>query len=287
MRSSIDYNKKLHRLIISVSNIIYMQTAQPKTKIQDFLEKLSVMIKSASADEFTLLRIERETRDLLNKKIGDPAELYMVLSIVAYLKRDRKLAIDTMSNALALAPNNISILSSASVVYGAMGEVKLANSVLRKISALTPDDKSYVLENFGRAFSLCQIELAINLLEQFDKLTVNDPPKYIILRTPLLAMTQSFKEVGLSEGEYLDRQETAVEAVRENGYEVCHTSCVTGDDQGSFIITFHIDADEDVCAQVNFSIAEALIEKHENTGMDLVTINTRPLSHYPHVPEFA
>ena len=258
----------------------------PALKINEFIDELGEMSRTGKVDDFSIRRIERDVRVMLDKKVGDPADWYMVLGIVAYLRGERQQAFDAIQNALRLGPNQMMILCNAALVYGTMGEVRASDLIVRKLISLSLDDKVTMGANVERAYGLLQFELALSLQEQYDKLAINDKTDGLSVRTSLEYIRPAYKEFAMPDSQLLDRLETAVNAVRNSGYEVRRTSSSTLRD-GSVMLCLHVDADSDICAELNFAIADALVENYEDTGVALISLITRRLSQFSLAVELA
>jgi hypothetical protein len=270
------YNYKLQRNRKMIAPV-------PKLEINQLINEISAMVSSGNSSDLALRRVEKQTIALFESKAANPAHCHMVLGLVAMMQKDRAKCEKAVKNAIILAPRDSAVLMNGITCLTSMGNTRDAVALIKRMCDQFPDDKEILSYAIIQSHHVLQLSYACTLLCKFDKLAINDPVDLIRVRKPLLRAHETAEAYGMPESELLNRLETAIESVRARGLEVERSSSLTLHD-GTFHYQLHIDADSTACAETNFHIADALVEKYEDTGIEFFSVVCRPLADFNEPP---
>lgn len=230
--------------------------------------------------ELDLMRIERKTKDLLSNKKGDPAHCHMIFGIIGFLSGDRKKCESGSRNACLLAPGDATVLMNCMLTFTCIGNFSESIAAINAALVRFPDNKQVLACAIMQALQSLQYTLGASIMAQYDKLAINDAIDHLAdLRTPFMLLKKTAESYGMADAQMLERLETAVQTVREHGFEVRRTATTTLHD-GSCIYNLFLRADSQTCADTNFHIAESLVEKFDDTGINLFSIVCRPIADF-------
>ena len=200
-----------------------------------------------------------------NKANVDFATCQMGLAMAEFGLGDREEALRLASNAVTIASHDMPIVANAQFMFVNMGEIALA---LKTAEAVCMSSSVFTSALDFDSAAEC-LEQALRLGQSGD--TKAEIEKEIRFRREMSAAARS---LGFSAADLSDRATCAVEALRSAGRNIYWTA-LRGHDPGAATLEFFVDADPDVCAELNFVVAEALIGRFEDTAVDLLTMSVR------------
>ncbi|MGD7150447.1 tetratricopeptide repeat protein [Ralstonia pseudosolanacearum] len=211
-----------------------------------------------------------------NKANVDFATCQMGLAMAEFGLGDREEALRLASNAVTIASHDMPIVANAQFMFVNMGEIALALKTAEAARQRFPGDLEAVCMSSSVFTSALDFDSAAECLEQALRLgqsgdTKAEIEKEIRFRREMSAAARS---LGFSAADLSDRATCAVEALRSAGRNIYWTA-LRGHDPGAATLEFFVDADPDVCAELNFVVAEALIGRFEDTAVDLLTMSVR------------
>lgn len=259
-----------------------MIKAQPAPEIFQIVSDLTQIADDANFEEFPLQQSEVRIRRLLTTTDVEPAMCYVGLGLVGMLRGDVELTLSAANNAIALSPRNPVVVSMAITTLGNIGNLRDALVIISKFADKFLDDKDFLYCAVIHAMQSLNFSMANDLLSRFELLAVNDiHDKLKITRVSLVRTLNALMAQKFTEDELLERGETAIDTLRRRGFIVRTTSILTLHD-GSFLYQLYVEGDRAQCASMNFSIAESLIEKFDNTASELMSIICRPIGDIEH-----
>lgn len=251
-----------------------------KLETDEAIELLAEYSRSGNYTELDLMRIERKIKGLLSKGSVNPSHCHMIFGIIWFLMGDRRKCESAWRNSFLLGPGDPIVMMNGMVALTCIGNLSEAIVAINAAVERFPDNKRVLACATMQALQALQFSLGMNLMLEYDKLAINDHTDQIAApRKQLMLIKESAETYGMTEAQMLERLETAVESVRRSGFEVRRTSTM-GLHDGTFIYNLYLSADSPTCAETNFHIAESLIEKFDDTGIDLFSIVCRPLSDF-------
>ncbi|MGF6116709.1 hypothetical protein ABIE30_000623 [Janthinobacterium lividum] len=256
-----------------------MVAGVPKLKSQEIHEELVLLLNEIQVNEFKLKSYERDIEQLFKIKAIDPAQYQMLFAILKYNDKKRIPAIDHARSAIALAPRSYPVLATCIAVFCGFGCVLDVISLIHRLLEISPDSKKNLRNLIGCAQDTMQLKLANSLQERYEKLAINDDIDNT--NSPVdkwLSLSLAYsRNTNIADDFYAERLIAAVGAIRNSNFEVLRTTSLILED-GTVSLHYHIDASPKECSQVNFAIADALVEKFDDTGIEHFSIVSRPLT---------
>lgn len=257
-----------------------MVAPTPQLESHELINRLVDAMRSGEISEFELRQIQRRAKHLLSQRLAPPEDCYMALAMTAFLDGNRPECEAALHNAIALAPKDQTNIRNAVGCLGGFGSVKEAFDLIYSKCSLFPDDKNFLRCAIMQAQQSLQFEHVPGLVQKYQKLSVNDPyDNAAQLAKSTLAMKKAAEECGLNDAEMLSRLQTAIDVVRKKGVEIRQTATQVLHD-GTFIYNLYVNKDRSECAAINFDIADALVDKYEDTGIDIFSIICLPRTDY-------
>jgi hypothetical protein len=172
------------------------------------------------------------------------------------------------------------MLQNASQAFLHIGSIQKANDVAAALVERYPDSKS-ALTASARTFQLTlRFSEALEQIRRYDLLAVNEKPEFGERERKMLTSSVDLLEGRvLTEEDLSLRLSEAVTAVRSAGSNVCRVGRLVLND-GSFVSHLFVDASAPRCAELNFVIIDALIDKFDDLGSDIFSIACRPFDDY-------
>ena len=172
------------------------------------------------------------------------------------------------SNALVLLLNTGEFLLAHEAAQEAGRRFVGNPTILRQASIVLQDTLDF------RASADC--------IEKLLKMTTNDVEQAAItVHLDLMqGLAERADELGYSAHSLIERAVCAVEALRSQKHKIFWVQ-LRGTKVNSVALEFHVDANAETCAELNFVIADALIENFDDTAMDLITMSTRSFAGRP------
>lgn len=256
-----------------------MLKPQPEQKIFGIIDSLADMSKSWRSNNFQLLKYKQEIGKLLSNEQNDPALCHMGLGLVYYHLSNREESERHLKNAVQLSPGEPIILQNYAVICSSFGNLREANSAVYELASKFPGVKSVIRCAIIQSFNALQINKCISYIDAYRKLVVNEVenlPDALIESVELLE--QLISDNNVSADHLLDLLETAVQSVRNSGREILFTNSMQLRN-GTTMYYLYLDADMDTCTQADWLIADALVDRFDDTGMEYLSIMCRPLKH--------
>lgn len=254
-----------------------MTSAVPARKIDTIMSELNRLLEKCEVDAFQLRRVEGETERLWEAKAISPSEYYVAKAFFAIGRQQRENALYAAKNALRLAPNDPIVQLNVLTVFVGILDIEASLPLMRSMAANQRDNKEIVKSLIIKAADLMQLQLANELFEVFDALSVNDPPAVFFRRGSCEQSLDAMSKYQLTDDDLAERIKAAAGALRSASLDVFRNSRRTLSD-GSVIYCMHVNADVDKCAEMNFRIADALVEKFDDPCGEFISFFCRPLS---------
>lgn len=214
--------------------------------------------------------------------IGMCSELEFTFTtlLIAFATGNRVVVEDQAHALLQTTHANSYYFQNAIIPLISMGSVKLAVQATAQMVQAYPGSKQVLDHAITHATICLQFSKALELIETYNALAVNEfSPYEPELISTLLRSHEMAQALEITEESMLARLQTAVDAVRAYGVEVLHQSRLVLHD-GTFISQFFVNAPATECANLNFVIADALVENYEDVGAELFSVICRPLTDF-------
>ncbi len=259
-----------------------MINAQPLPLIEDLLSKIDHIWSSLTVDQFSLRRIRLEVEKLIKNRVGDLALNYAALAWIELIQCKRELAYYNFENAMRIDPSNGRVALLYSGALALIGDVRKAAEITNYVARAFPGNSSVLEKAFLRNVTACQFSEAVEIGKQLRKLSVNDGVDRVarieLFVDDIQNLALATSHCGLTEEGMLERLEVAVGAVRSD-FEIQRFR-ITSVGNCTFLGEMYIDADFDRCADMNFKIADVIVENFEQTGAELGSFICMPLHTY-------
>lgn len=254
-----------------------MAVALANLEINKIIEDSVTEMHAFQINDLKLRQISRALDKLWDAKLITPAQFHIARGFIAAARHDRVEAVAAVKNALQLAPRDPIAQANALSVFSTFCCVRDAVSLMELMFEQLPDNKSALRDIILHASELMQYQLAARALARYDNISMNTSAEASERRINLISELKMAKEYDFKDEDLAALIETAVDAVRARGREVYRNSRTKLRNNTS-ILYLHVDADPLACAHLNFDIADALVEKFEDTKADVLTIMCRPLN---------
>ncbi len=257
-----------------------MAAAQPVSIINESIQQIAQQINDGECNEFDLRRIARTLEQALGNRAITPGSYHMALALIGLAKGERQATISACENAVSLAPRDTVVMSNCLLALTSFGEIDKTAHLIDKFVRAFPDDKQSLLTALDQWYYCVQLNKAADLVVQLEKLHTHISVRGGISRLGgIMLSIDAAKKLNYSDEALGDRLKTAIEAIRTLDHEVQRISMLTLHD-GSFLHRLHVRANRDKCAELNFKIADALVEHFDDTYSDLVSFVCCPLSDF-------
>lgn len=255
-----------------------MTAPVPARQIESIMSEInSLLTNGAQVDPLKLRRLEVAFEKLWQAKGISPSEYYTTKAFFGIAKRQRKPAMEAAINALQLAPNDPIVQGNILTAFVGMADVSAAIPLMRKMAADHRNDKDFLRLIIVKAADLLQLSMVNELFEIFDNLCINDQHQKFTRRRNWELSLKTMTQCNLSDDALAERIKVAMDAIQAEQFDAFQSSRRHLPD-GSIIYSMHVDATADVCAELNFSVADALVENFEDPGGDFIVFNCRPLT---------
>jgi hypothetical protein len=171
-----------------------------------------------------------------------------------------------------LAPYNVAVVANAGMLFANVGEVRRMGVVAKKLAGISNGHVEQ-LESSAKLLALAlQFEEIGEIMQQHGRAQTS-----VALAAQHLAECARVR--GISSELRLSLLETAVAAVRSRGFAV-RNSYLRHYPDDSLRYEFFIDASAETCGELNFEIAERLVEAFDDCHPEFVTFACRPSDSY-------
>lgn len=200
----------------------------------------------------------------------------MGLSLIKFGLGDHKEASRLATNALKIAAFEEHVTANAMVLRANMGELDAARETalegLNRFSSVATVLRQVVnvlADTLDFGASVAAIDLWLRLAPEQE------------LRASLLSQQALYRQLAqIAEGMSLGpddlraRAQCAADELKRLGHNIYWLD-LHGTGVESVSLDFHVDASPEECAELNFSIADALIERFDDTAMGVVSMSVR------------
>lgn len=254
-----------------------MIKAQPKLQIEELVTEIIQIFHRQNADEIQVQRHRLNISKLIKEKAPDQASNYVGLGLLDAVQNKKNSSYKNFENALLLAPHDARIRVVFSAVCIKFGDARRAVDIMMPALAENAGQKSLIECAMMRCNNASYFSTSIELGQQYFALTVNEPNNSthdMIQHIQLIA--ENIKSSGFTDEDMLVRLETAVDAVRSD-YEIEQAQTLFLRN-GTYIYQIYINADVDACADMNFRIADAIVDKFPDDASEIVSFMCRPIA---------
>ncbi len=247
----------------------------PKATSLEWLRELIVISINSRSNDFVVRRIERDARLLLDKRVEQPELCCLVLVSTAFLRGDE--CVRAVDAAYALARYDVVIMSNSASLLINLGLPRLAVIYARRLAALCNADARQAVNAVNVLYAALHIEEAAAFLWEVEKKL--PPGAGSILAAQLDGVSVSFQASDVGVELPVALMETAVSAIESEGYSIRYTAPVHCLDN-TLGYELYVDQSSSQCANLSFSIADALTEKFDDPFPELITFGCRPRASY-------
>lgn len=249
-------------------------------EINELLAEVADLLSSPGGDGGRLAQIQVRANRLMQNGHAPRTQALSVLMLTA-LGLGQTTNVETWAGLLVndpWVPAHMQVNASQALLH--VGSIQSANDIACALSEKYPDSKS-ALSTSIRTYQLTlKFSEALELISRYDRLAVNEKSEFGDRERRMLTSSVGLLEdYSLSEHDLSLRLSEAVTAVRAEGFNVCRLGRLVLHD-GSFVSHLFIDADVSKCAELNFVVIDALIDKFDDVGSGVFSIACRPFSDY-------
>lgn len=253
-----------------------MAPGVPATKLNMISDQILAIIDETVPNEMGLRRIGVDIERGFQSGAFTAPEYYAVRALAELAGRKRDQALASARNALRLAQHNTTTKLNALVVFSCTVSVADALPVLADLFANHGDSKFVLHLATLRAVDFLQFDLAVAFTEKYEVLAANDVDKKVLMSDQLMRSVVEAKRLGLNDVDLSARIETAVTVLVDRGCQIFrHSRLILPD--GSLVYALHVEASADICAELNFDIADAIVTKFDDPAAEFLTVCCRPL----------
>ncbi|MFZ6727377.1 tetratricopeptide repeat protein [Undibacterium sp. MH2W] len=250
---------------------------KPKLKIENLVPEILEMFQNRVLNEIKIQRHRSSVLKLIKDSAPDQASNYVALGVLDALQNKKDNAYKNLENAISLSPREHRVRLVYSDVCSKFGDSRRAMELIMECSPASTGQKTLLECAIIRCNLAAHHSLSLELIQQYQAITVNEPHHFKpAMIEQLKLVRERIQSSGYSEEDMLLRLEVAVDAVSSE-YVVEQTSKLILRN-GTYIHQIYIDADVDVCAEMNFKIADAIVEKFPSDASDIATFMCRPIA---------
>lgn len=211
-----------------------------------------------------------------NKRNVDLATCQMGIAMTSFGLGDHAEALRLAINASTIGPYEVHVVMNGLALFINMGEFELARKAAVEASKRFPGDLEPILAASLVLSESLDFGAAVECMDQALKLLPAEPMLSALNQRMkfLQDMAAESAVLRLTSGDWQDRATCAVAVLREAGHKLYWTE-LSGQRLGAVSLQFFVDASAEECSTLNFSIADALTQKFEETGVDLLTMVAR------------
>lgn len=256
-------------------------TSDPqKQEITQIINQLASLKYNWGSNDFLLLKLKKEINSILDKNTNDPAFCHMALAIVNHHLGKNIEAIQCAKNSLLLSPNNQMTLQNYIIFCSSGGEIRESKKSVDELMRKFPNIKSALACAIIQSACTLQVASYFKYQDLYSKLMVNEEMiSYPGLFESMTILQKTFEDRNISQDHVLDLIDTASKAVASSGVAILNTNTMTLLN-GTAIYYFYIDAEMKVCSEMDWVIAEALVDTFDDSGMDYLSIACRPIKDF-------
>jgi hypothetical protein len=253
-----------------------MVSVKPETALNHILDEIKKLVDVDAPDPFSLRRVSMAVESAWKSKAISPAEFHMAKALIFMAKKERDSAISSMRNAVGLGKADPIVQHNSMIVFSSAGSVDDGVSLVTAWPKIFPDNREMLRTAVSRSCDFLQLELAMDIATQLDQISRNDPSHVSLVSHQLLNCLDAAKSLGLTDADLAARLKVAVSVLVDRGHPMWRNSRNLLRD-GSLIYSFHIEASPEDCAELNFDIADALVDSFADPSAEFLSISCRPL----------
>jgi hypothetical protein len=238
----------------------------PAPKANELIERLRPLIEDRRPDAFSIARIRRDAEGLLRSGVM-PGETHMILGTLDALEFNGAGFFDHFRIAQQLSGSQ-SVSANFSLVALRCGFVRESVEAANAFFHAHPDDLSVLKLAREIAVDSLQFGILLQVEERFAKLRSKPIG---VARERFTSAIARAKHLGISEAAILDRIEFAGAILREE-HEPIFSVLFDFALDGRFSYCFGVKCDVDTMCDLNFKMAEHLVDTFDDTLVDFFTI---------------
>lgn len=256
---------------------VCMSTAVQAKQIDEIMSDLTRLLHKPDYDVLQLRRLEIAVQRLWESSAISAVEYHAMKAFFAIAKQQRQNALDAAINVVQLAPNDPVAGLNALTIFVGIVEIDRSIPLVKSLAMTQRDDKQLLKSLIIKGTDLMQFNFVKGLFERFDALSINDVPVKSFRRNAAECTLEAMNRYGLTDEDMAARLKVAAEALQQKGFDVFRGTRRTLSD-GSIVHYMHVNADADTCAELNFDIADALVNQFEDPCGELVSFACRPVA---------
>lgn len=251
-----------------------MQKA-PALKSNELLDRINSIIESDALDELELKRLELEARSLISSNINEiKSSGYEILGTLAAIKLDHAKVLEYFNAATMLANSEQLLTRSENMVAALQNTYQFRDALKRSIelSDNNPDN----LDVLYAALSTATLSLntkSITALNHHAFLLGQPKDNYSVAN--IEAMIQLMDKLQVDDEDLLQRLEVISEVMMSMKFRfksIFFSILDTGEASYKFVVP----TTAETAASISFQIADALVDKFEDTLSDVITFSCIP-----------
>lgn len=262
-----------------------LQTQIAPLEISELVKEVAEAIVDLRESRARMLQIQVRGHRLLDTRAAPESDCAMLLFLVAFALGDRAESDKWISYCESHSFFDPATIQNQVVVLTGFGNLEKALNLIDRMVELYPDNKQILYRAIMESQCVLSLDRAIRYVKKYQLLSTND----LIPMNPKVIDTiensaQQARKYGFADEDLIARLAVSIEAIRGSGFEVVRQARNILRD-GSFVSQLFIDADARSCADLTFTVADALVESFQDPGIEVLSIICRPLSDYKHVAQ--
>lgn len=252
-----DNKKPLAGLLYLIQHItqLGLQMLQPDTKSADIIERINSFATDWAGEDLVLLkRLKAEAKKLLSSNV---ILAYIALGAIATIKTKTKEAMSCFEKAIKLAPNDPDVLCNYAVFLLKLNSFSKSIEYAEKAYKISGYSNPRTLDVIVKAFlGLGSFDMSI---QWFDTLKEKFPEwPFLIIRENILIARKILLENKIAQDDFSRFLYLAYSVLEQNNFGTKKISFRVFD--GEIVYKLHIYADLDQTVDLNFKLAEILVE---------------------------
>ncbi|MEX3957346.1 hypothetical protein [Trinickia sp. EG282A] len=233
-----------------------------------------------------LLELKSQLDDIYHGKTrpSDYAMCQMGLALIDFGLGDHDEARRLGANAQKICGGEEHIVSNAMVMFSNMGDLEAAHRSARDTWKHATGNITILKAAAGvfeRALDFGAMAECIDAIVNLE--SSEDQARIFAARKALaVGLASRAEHAHLSPKDLLARATCAVRAIQSNDRKIFWIA-LRGSHPNAVTLEFQVNAPHDVCAELNFAVADALTSQFNDTGVDVITMAVRS---YPGSPQF-
>ncbi|MCP3721710.1 hypothetical protein M3I53_00980 [Paraburkholderia sp. CNPSo 3272] len=231
-----------------------------------------------------LAQLHAELDAIYNGKSGniDYAACQMGLAMINFGLGDHAEAKRYACNALQIGGYAEFVAANAVILFSNMGELDLAHSHALAVAKRFHSHVEVLEQVSSVLVDALDFDASADCQETMLKLVTDAAEREMIsIRGDRLrSLAAHAKDMGYSASALRARAQCAIDALRDAKQNVFVIQ-LKGTQPSSLALEFHVGADIEACAELNFVVADALVQKFDDTAVDFVTMSVHAYAGAP------